>query len=92
MTASQITLDVAGRLGIDLCSDEDVAVFDGKVKAVMGVLSGAGCQQSEDDRYIEAVTIGVNDLLSMESSGGGFSAGFYVFMNQIRFGAGGTDV
>lgn len=75
MTVNSITEIVADRLGIDLYDDAAVAEFQGRVNAVMGVLSKAGCNGS-DDQYIEAVTVGVNDLLTMESSGGGFSVGF----------------
>ena len=90
MTVNSITEIVADRLGIDLYDDAAVAEFQGRVNAVMGVLSKAGCNGS-DDQYIEAVTVGVNDLLTMESSGGGFSVGFLFFVNQLRLGGGGTD-
>lgn len=87
MAANQITITVAERLGIDLYDDVVSAGLQGKIDAVVGVLSKAGCPKNEDDnQYIEAVTIGVNDLLTMESSGGGFSDGFLFFVNQIRFG------
>ncbi len=85
MTADEITKAVAERLGIDLYDDSAVTDFQGRVNAVMGILSRAGCNGT-DDQYIEAITVGVNDLLTMESSGGGFSAGFLFLVNQLRFG------
>lgn len=89
MTADEITKAVAERLGIDLYDDAAVTDFQGRVNAVMDILSRAGCNGT-DDQYIETITVGVNDLLTMESSGGGFSAGFLFLVNQLRFG-GNTD-
>lgn len=60
-----------------------------RVDAVVGILPFRPDQVPErkKESYISMVSVGVNDLMTMQSSGGGFSPGFLYLVNSIRFSA-----
>lgn len=92
MTAERIVEGVKESLGI-ISDDTDVNnQIRGKAIAVMNYINNGGgniTPENATEYEIEAIALGVNDLLNQ--NGGGFSEGFKAMAAQIQLRGGEND-